>query len=90
MSLAAPVTASAQGPSAPARPRNLPDIPPVQLTLSADSGLELVETRHSAPTLTADPETPRPKRVRPPRAVLAEEPLQMVETRDEAQDKPAA
>src|SRR5205823_11580463 len=31
----------------PATPRNLPEIPPVTSVLPADSGLELVETRHA-------------------------------------------
>jgi hypothetical protein len=49
-----------------------------------DSGLELVETRHHAPAPGADEaEAPRPKRVRPPRAQVADEPLQIVETRKE-------
>jgi ribonuclease E len=45
------------------------------------AGLELIETRHPAPvTESQDTEASRPKRVRPPRAVAQEEPLQMVET----------
>jgi ribonuclease E len=47
----------------------------------ANAGLELIETRRTAPaTESQDTETSRPKRVRPPRAVVQEEPLQMVET----------
>lgn len=70
------------------RPRNQPDIPPVQLALPADSGLELVETRTHAPEPFIEQETPRAKRARPQRPVIADEPLQMVETRHD--DKPAA
>jgi hypothetical protein len=46
----------------------------------------MVETRHaSAPPPVAEPESeaPRPRRVRPPRPTVAEEPLTMVETRKE-------
>ncbi|MEO6928505.1 MAG: ribonuclease E/G, partial [Casimicrobiaceae bacterium] len=54
---------------------------PVQLALPADSNLQLVETRHPAPAAaSADNEPPRPKRVRPPRAEVVSEPLQLVET----------
>jgi hypothetical protein len=69
-------------PREPARPRNLPDIPPVSRALPPDSGLELVETRgHIATPLADEPaEPPRPKRVRPPRAEIANEPLELVET----------
>ncbi|HEX8741472.1 MAG TPA: Rne/Rng family ribonuclease [Casimicrobiaceae bacterium] len=59
-----------------------PEIVPIALTLAPDSGLELVETRHHAP-IAEQEEQPvaRPHRVRPPRAVITEEPLQLVETR---------
>jgi hypothetical protein len=54
----------------------------VSLTLPPDSGLELVETKFKGPPVTdAEPETPSgPRRVRPPKVVIAEEPLQIVET----------
>jgi hypothetical protein len=56
-------------------------VPPIALTLPPDSGLELVETRFAAPAASDDaPETPRPKRVRPPRVEIASEPLEIVET----------
>jgi hypothetical protein len=43
-----------------------------------------VETRHHAPApVTEEAEAPKPKRVRPPRAQVVEEPLQIVETRKE-------
>ena len=74
----------------PPRPRNIPDLPPVQLTLPAESGLELVETRHHAEKPAApEVEPPRPKRPRPPRVQIADEPLQIVETRsDSAEGRP--
>jgi hypothetical protein len=72
------------------RPRNLPDIPPVTLALPPDSALELVETRRFSAEATPEPEAPRPRRVRPQRVVIAEEPLQMVETRPDGSDKPPA
>ena len=72
------------------RPRNLPDLPPVQLSLPADSGLELVETRTHAPEPNVEQEAPRPKRTRPPRVVIEDAPLQLVETHHEESDKPPA
>src|SRR5690349_1708999 len=51
------------------------------LALPADSDLVLVETRFAAPVGAEEPEAPRPRRVRPPRMSVADEPLQMVETR---------
>jgi hypothetical protein len=63
----------------PAQPRNAPEIPRVALELPPDSGLILVETAHAAPTVAEEIED-RPRRVRPPRAAIADEPLQMVET----------
>jgi hypothetical protein len=73
----------AKGPVAvPARPRNLPDIPPITLALPLESGLELVQTTARAPEPEEEPVAEsRPKRVRPPRVVVPEEPLQIVETR---------
>jgi ribonuclease E len=70
--------------TAPAPPVAAP-MPPVQLALPADSGLELVETRHAAPAeLSTDESAPQPKRVRPPRAEVVSEPLEIVETRKDA------
>ncbi len=60
------------------------EIPPVQLALPTDSGLELVETRFAAPLAEADEVAPRPKRVRPPRAEVTSEPLEIIETRKDA------
>jgi len=72
-------------PAAPPRP--VEALPRVSMTLPADSGLELVETRSKA-TLMPEPEPAQPagpRRVRPPRVVIAEEPLQIVETHKEGQ-----
>ncbi len=63
-------------------PRPVPEIPPVSLTLPPESGLELVETRFKA-TLTEEPApaiAAGPRRVRPPKLAIVEEPLQLVET----------
>ncbi len=49
-----------------------------------ESGLHMVETRHAAPTSQQEETSaPRPKRVRPPRTMVQDEPLQMVETKDD-------
>ena len=62
-------------------PHNAPELPRVALELPPDSGLVLVETSHAAPVDDATaPEAKRPRRVRPPKAAVADEPLQMVET----------
>jgi hypothetical protein len=63
------------------RPRNQPELPHVSLSLPSDSGLEMIETRARSAEPVAEIDTPRPKRTRPPRVVVADEPLQMVETR---------
>jgi len=55
-------------------------VPPIALTLPPDSGLELGETRFAPAPSDELPETPRPKRVRPPRVEIASEPLEIVET----------
>jgi ribonuclease E len=56
-------------------------MPAIALTLPANSGLELVETRFKAPAPADEtPEPPRPKRVRPPRVEIASEPLEIIET----------
>ncbi len=83
--------AHAPEPAPNARPAVTPvvaiPIPPVSLALPPDSPLELVETRFkSGPA--PEPETVEPvgpRRVRPPRVEFAEEPLQIVETRKDAQ-----
>jgi hypothetical protein len=91
----APVTAPAAAepepipplrPAAPP-PRPVAPLPPVSMTLPADSGLELVETRSKAlPIPELEPTPPAgPRRVRPPRVVIPDEPLQIVETHKEGQ-----
>ena len=73
----------------PPMPRNMPDLPPVSLSLPPDSGLELVETTHKeASVVEPEPDASHPKRVRPPRQTIAEEPLQLVETRKDAPPAP--
>jgi hypothetical protein len=75
-----------RAPEPPPLPRNMPELPPVSLTLPPGSGLELVETMHKLePIAQAQEEAPHPRRVRPPRPAIAEEPLQLVETRKEDQ-----
>jgi hypothetical protein len=73
-----------RAPEPPPMPRNMPELPPVSLTLPPGSALELVETTHKLePTEQAEHEAPRPRRARPPRPTIVEEPLQLVETRKE-------
>jgi ribonuclease E len=68
--------------SHPAREPAVDEQPLPSLTLPADSDLVLVETRFPGqPVAEPEPEIKRPPRVRPARTVIAEEPLQMVETR---------
>jgi len=88
---AAEVAAPAMPVAATTRPRNLPDIPPITLALPLESGLELVQTtsRPAEPLEEPAPQ-PRPKRVRAPRPVVADEPLQIVETRREDGTPPPA
>jgi ribonuclease E len=60
------------------------ELPTVSLSLPAGSDLVMVETAHHGVAETqADVETPRPRRVRPPRAQPPSEPLEMVETRND-------
>ena len=62
------------------------------MDLPADSGLVLIETRHdqgAATPAASESETPRPRRVRPPKVQIADEPLQLVETQKE-QSPPVA
>jgi hypothetical protein len=80
-------TAQATPTEEPATPRNLPEIPPVTDTLPPDSDLVLVETRHAVsatPEDEAAAQSSRPKRMRPPRVEMANEPLEMVETHKDA------
>jgi hypothetical protein len=72
-------------PTFAAAARARPDLPPVTMALPPDSGLELVETRHHpAPAPEPEAVTSGPRRVRPPRPTIADEPLQIVETRKDA------
>ena len=62
--------------------RPVVDVPPITSTLPPDSGLEIVETRFK-PAPEPEPEAlpAGRQRVRPTRVEIAEEPLQIVETR---------
>jgi ribonuclease E len=69
--------------------RAVPEVPPVTLALPPESGLELVETKFKAPP-PAEPEAPAaPRRIRPPKVTIADEPLQMVETAHKDAPPPA-
>lgn len=57
--------------------------PAIELKLAADSSLEMIETRPREPVDATESSEPRQRRARPPRAVVADEPLQIVETRRE-------
>ena len=91
MATTAPLFADAPAEAAPvvvrAEPIRAPQpiVPPVAMTLPAESGLELVETRFAAPSVENEvSETPRPKRVRPPRIEAVSEPLEIIETRKDS------
>jgi len=60
-----------------------PEIETVSRSLPPDSDLVMVETRFAPAVETDEPAAPRGRRVRPARPVIADEPLQMVETRKE-------
>jgi hypothetical protein len=70
----APMVTRAE-PSAPAV-----DLPPIASALPPDSSLQLVETRFKPAPVIDEPPPPGPRRVRPAKVALAEEPLQLVET----------
>lgn len=78
---AQPATPSYSPPPAPV-PAPTPAPAPAPYVLPAESGLVLVETAAKTAPKSADDElaTPRPRRVRPPRPVAADEPLVFVET----------
>lgn len=61
-------------------PPPAPQLPRITMELPPDSGLVLVETSHAAPPAGDEAEPQRPRRVRPPRPAVVDEPLQMVET----------
>jgi len=83
-------------PSVPPRPAVAPParptepLPPVAMTLPPDSGLEMVETRAKAAPMPEPEVAPAsgPRRVRPPRVVVADEPLQIIETRKDNSPPP--
>ena len=60
-----------------------PAVETVSMSLPPDSDLVMVETRFAPVVGNDEPAAPRARRVRPARAVIADEPLQMVETRKE-------
>jgi ribonuclease E len=85
----APITAVTES----ARPRDMPDLPKVSLELPPDSGLVLIETareRVAAAESSKPVEQPRPRRVRPTRAEVRDEPLQLIETAHKDPTPPAA
>jgi ribonuclease E len=71
-------------------PHNAPQLPRIALELPPDSGLVLVETTGSAAAQEDAVEPQRPRRVRPPRVAIADEPLQMVETAHKDSTPPPA
>ena len=75
----------------PSVPRNAPELPRISLDLPPESGLVLVETSHERPSVSAgeEAEASRPRRVRPARAEVRDEPLQMVETTHKDSTPPA-
>ena len=76
-------------PLAPVAP--IASAPPVPYALPAESGLELVETdraRAAPRSASEEAETSRPRRVRPPKVELRDEPLEIIETRKEAPPAP--
>jgi len=87
--VAAPERTPAHVPSRHVEPvvaRNVPETPRVSLELPPDSGLVLIETHHErtdTAAATDEPAVPRPRRIRPPRVEVADEPLQLVETQKE-------
>jgi hypothetical protein len=76
----APVAAVVEPREAPAPVATVVPPAPIAAVLPPESGLELVETRFAAPPVVEEA-PPAPRRVRPPRVVIDEEPLQFVETR---------
>jgi hypothetical protein len=84
------VEAAAEMPQPSARPaRPVVDVPPISSTLPPDSGLEIVETRfRPVPEPEPEPVPTGPRRVRPPRVTIPDEPLQIVETRKDATPPP--
>jgi hypothetical protein len=71
-------------------PRPMEPLPPVAMTLPPDSGLEMIETRSKGAPVPEPEVAPAagPRRVRPPRVVIADEPLQIIETRKDSSPPP--
>ena len=86
---APPVASSAASaePIAPlAAPRPVADVLAISMTLPPGSPLELIETRFKPAPIPESKAGPvGPQRVRPKRIEVAEEPLQIIETRKDAQ-----
>ena len=80
-----PSPAAVAPPPRPAQP-----LPPVAMKLPPDSGLEMIETRSKGAPVPEPEVAPAagPRRVRPPRVVIAEEPLQIIETRKDSSPPP--
>jgi ribonuclease E len=78
----AAIEAAAPRSSVTVRPAAPPELPKISRELPPDSNLVLVETAHHPVPAPASEqgESPRPRRVRPPRVEVKEEPLQLVET----------
>jgi len=53
---------------------------PMSLALPPDSDLVLVETRFTPPPAEEEMPAARPRRTRPPRVTIPDEPLQLIET----------
>ncbi|MFO1284273.1 MAG: Rne/Rng family ribonuclease [Burkholderiales bacterium] len=78
-------------PQPPARPRHPEPAPAQPYSLPPDSGLVLIETDRGRAVDAAqavESEPPRPRRVRPPRAEVRDEPLEFVETRKDTPPGP--
>jgi hypothetical protein len=71
-------------------PRLAEPLPPVAMTLPPDSGLEMIETRSKGAPVSEPEVAPvaGSRRVRPPRVVIPEEPLQIIETRKDTSPPP--
>lgn len=78
-------------PARPVSPAPIASAPPVPYALPVESDLELVETdraRAAPRPASEEAEAPRPRRVRPPKVELRDEPLEIIETRKEAPPAP--
>ena len=91
----APAHVPAPAVAAPAAaPAPVPEIKreapkPFTYALPSDAGLQLMETKSSAPVAYVADEPVKRGRARPPRAEVAAEPMQMVETGNSASQPPA-